>query len=74
MEKKILIAVDGSIYSRKAIEYCIDVCSLIKDMHFVLLNIQPKIPDFLLKESQMNEKASSALKSVVEKNKLNSMI
>ena len=72
MEKKILIAVDGSIHSRKAIEYCIDMCSVIKDMHYILLNIHPKISDFLLQESKMNSKASSALKEVAQKNKENS--
>ncbi|MGD9162504.1 MAG: universal stress protein [Desulfobacteraceae bacterium] len=73
MEKKILIAVDGSIHSRKAIEYCIDMCSVIKDMQYILINIHPKISDFLVKESQMDAKASSALESVAEKNKHNSM-
>ena len=73
MEKKILIAVDGSIYSRKAIEYCVDMCSVIKDMHYILLNIHPKISDFLLQESKMDSKASSALKEVVQKNKQNSI-
>ena len=73
MEKKILIAVDGSIYSRKAIEYCVGVCSLIRNMHFILLNIQPKISEFLLVESKMSSKASSALKEIVKKNKENSM-
>ena len=73
MEKKILIAVDGSIHSRKAIEYCVDMCSVIKDMQYILINIHPKISDFLVKESQMDAKASSALESVAEKNKQNSM-
>ena len=72
MEKKILIAVDGSIHSRRAIEYCIDMCSVIKDMQYVLLNIHPKISDFLLKESQMDANAGSALKAVADKNKQNS--
>ncbi len=73
MEKKILIAVDGSIHSRKAIEYCIDMCSVIKNMHYVLLNIRPKISDFLLQESKMDSKAGAALKTVAERNKQNSM-
>lgn len=73
MEKKILIAVDGGIHSRKAIEYSIDMCSLIKDMHYVLLNIHPKISDFLLKESKMDAKAGSAIKEVAQKNKQNSI-
>ncbi|MFC1838415.1 universal stress protein [Thermodesulfobacteriota bacterium] len=73
MEKKILIAVDGGIHSRKAIEYCINICSLIKDVHYTLINIRPKISDFLIKDSQLDSKASQALKDVVERNKGNSM-
>ena len=72
MEKQILIAVDGSIHSRRATEYCLDICSLMKDVHYTLLNIQPKISDFLLEESRMDIKASSALKEIAEKNKKNS--
>jgi len=72
VEKKILIAVDGSIHSRRAIEYCVNMCSLIKEMQYILINIQPKISDFLIQESKMDSKASSALKEVVEKNKENS--
>ena len=73
MEKKILIAVDGGIHSRKAIEYCVNMCSLIKDMHYTLINIRPKISDFLLEESRMDSKASQALKDITERNKENSM-
>lgn len=73
MEKKILIAVDGSIHSRKAIEYCVNMCSLIEDMQYILINIQPKISDFLLQESKMDSKAGAALKDVVSKNKENSL-
>ncbi len=73
MEKKILIAVDGSIHSRRAIEYCVGMCSLIKDMQYILINIHPKISDFLLAESKMDSKAGSALRDVAKKNKENSL-
>ena len=73
MEKKILIAVDGSIHSRKAIEYCIDMCAFIKDMRYILINIHPKISEFLIKDSKMDTKAYSALNKIVNKNKENSM-
>ena len=73
MEKKILIAVDGSIHSRKAIEYCVNMCSVIKDMHYILINIHPKISDFLIQESKMDSKASAALNDMAQKNKQKSM-
>ncbi|MBN1904564.1 MAG: universal stress protein [Deltaproteobacteria bacterium] len=73
MEKKILIAVDGSIHSRKAIEYCIDICSIIKGMHYVLINIQPKISDFLIHESHIDPQAKAGLKEIADKNHRHSM-
>lgn len=73
MEKKILIAVDGSIHSRKAIEYCIDTYSLLGGMHYILFNIQPKISEFLVEDAKMDSKAQDALQEVAEKNKENSM-
>lgn len=73
MEKKILIAVDGSIHSRKAIEYCIDMCSIIKGMHYVLINIQPKISDFLIQESHIDPQAKAGLKELADRNHRQSM-
>lgn len=73
MEKKILITVDGSIYSRKAIEYCIKMSSIIKDMHYVLINIQPKISDFLIEESHLDPKAKAAIREIADKNHIQSM-
>jgi nucleotide-binding universal stress UspA family protein len=73
MEKKILIAVDGSIHSRKAIEYCIDMCSIIKGMHYVLINIQPKISDFLIQESHIDPQAKAGLKELADRNHKQSM-
>ena len=40
MEKRILIAVDGSVYSRKAIEYTVKMEYIIKDLKYTLLNTQ----------------------------------
>lgn len=73
MEKKILIAVDDSIHSRRAIEYCIDMCSIIKGMHYVLINILPKISDFLLHEAKTDPKASAVLKEIAVKNRKDSI-
>ena len=73
MEKKILIAVDGSIHSRKAIEYTVKMESIIKDVRYILLNIQPKISEFLVEDARMDSKARSALKDVIGKNQENSL-
>ena len=67
MEKKVLIAVDGSIYSRKALEYAVQMSGIIKNMSFILLNIQPKISEFLINDAEMDTKSRSSLKDVVKK-------
>ena len=73
MEKRILIAVDGSIYSRKAIEYTVKLESVIKDLNYTLLNIHPKISEFLIEDARTDAKARAALKEVVSKNQENSI-
>jgi nucleotide-binding universal stress UspA family protein len=73
VEKKILIAMDGSSYSRKAIEYTVKMESLFKDMHYILLNIQPKLSEFLVEDARQDSKARAALQEVLNKNKENSL-
>ncbi len=73
MEKKILIAVDGSFYARKAIEYTVKMESSIKDLEFILLNIQPKISEFLIEDILTDTKSRSALKDVISKNEKQSL-
>ncbi|MFC1867547.1 universal stress protein [Thermodesulfobacteriota bacterium] len=73
MEKRILIAVDGSIYSRKAVEYTVKMGSVIKGLNYTLLNIQPKISEFLIEDAMLDSKARSALKEVTAKNQQNAL-
>ena len=71
MEKSILIAVDGSIHSRRAIEYTVKMSSFINDLKYYLLNIQPKISEFLIEDARSDAKARSALKDITVKNQEN---
>jgi nucleotide-binding universal stress UspA family protein len=73
VEKRILIAIDGSIYSRKAIEYTVKMESVIKDLNYILLNIQPKISEFLIEDARIDGKARAALKDVTSKNQEDSI-
>ncbi len=68
MEKKILIAVDESAYSKRAMEYAAMIGSMIKDVNYTLLHIQPKISEFLLEDARLDPKAISALKTATKKN------
>lgn len=72
MKKRILIAVDESTYSRKAMEYAVMMGSMVKDLHYTLFNIQPKISEFLLDDARLDPKAMAALKNAAKKNQDNS--
>jgi nucleotide-binding universal stress UspA family protein len=69
MEKKILLAVDNSRHSRNAIHYAVHVSSFVKNLHYVLFNIQPAISLFLKDEAKKSLTVKSQLENVVKKNK-----
>ncbi|MBW2407969.1 MAG: universal stress protein [Deltaproteobacteria bacterium] len=69
MEKKILLAVDDSRHSKNAIHYAVNVSSFVKNLHYVLFNVQPVISLFLKEEAQKSLMAKSKLENVVKKNK-----
>jgi nucleotide-binding universal stress UspA family protein len=68
LEKRILIAVDDSVFSRKAIEYAVDMGLVIQDLCYILLNVQPTISDYIVKEANTNSKARAALRDARSKN------
>ena len=72
MEKMILIAVDDSFHSRKAMEYAAGMGSIVKNLKYTIINVQPKISEFLLEDAKMDPKARAALKEITEKNQENS--
>ena len=68
MEKKILLAVDGSIHSRHAVQYAVRMSSVVKDFTCTLLHVQPAISQFLLDEARTDFKAKAELKKVIRRN------
>lgn len=68
MRKKILIAVDQSVHAKQAIKYAARIGGLVKDMDFVLFNVQPMISQYLLEEARSRPKARSQLEAVRQKN------
>ncbi|MDY6971973.1 MAG: universal stress protein [Thermodesulfobacteriota bacterium] len=72
MEKVLLIAVDGSFHSRKAMEYAAGMGSIVKDFQYTILNVQPKISEFLLEDANLDTKSRASLKEVTKKNQENS--
>lgn len=69
MEKKILVVVDDSIYSRRAVEYAVLIDKLIKNNHYILFNVQPTISEYLIRDAHFDKNARLALSEVMERNK-----
>ena len=61
MEKRILIAVDGSLYAKQAIEYAVGIGSIIKNLNYVVINVHPKISEFLLEDARSDSRARRSL-------------
>jgi len=68
VEKKILLALDDSVYSRHAIHYAVKMSSVIGDLTYTLLHVQPTISQFLLDEARTDFEAKVELKKAVRKN------
>jgi len=70
--KKLLIAVDNSIHSKRAMAYAAAMGSLIKELRYVLFHVQPKISEFLVEDSKTDAKAIATLRRVDMENRSNS--
>jgi nucleotide-binding universal stress UspA family protein len=68
VEKRILVAVDGSVYSRKAMEYAAGIGSIVKNIHYTLLNVHPKVSDYLVEDAKKDSQSLATLKKVIKKN------
>ena len=68
MDKKILLAVDDSLQSKDAVKYAVTISSSVKDLHYVLLHVQPMISLYLQDEAQKSLQARAELDKVVKKN------
>jgi len=68
VEKRILIAVDGSIYSRKAMEYAAGIGSIVKDIHYTLLHVHPKVSEYLVEDAKKDPQSIATLKKATKKN------
>ncbi|MBN1830943.1 MAG: universal stress protein [Deltaproteobacteria bacterium] len=73
MEKRILIAVDGSAYSRKAMEYAAGIGSIVKDIHYTLLHVHPKVSEYLVEDAKKDHQSIATLRKAKKKNHEESM-
>ena len=68
MEKKILLAVDDSIHSRRTLDYAARMRSVIPQLTVTLFHVQPSISQFLLEEAKRSLPAQAELKKIILKN------
>jgi nucleotide-binding universal stress UspA family protein len=68
MEKKILLAVDDTIYTKYAMQYAVRISSDVTDLTYTLLYVQPTVSQFLLEEADRDPTAKAKLKKVIQRN------
>ena len=68
MKKKILLAVDDSIYSKYAVVYAANMSSITGRLHFTLFHVLPTVSQFLLDEAKTDFRAKSEIKKIMLKN------
>ena len=68
MQKKILVAVDGSPSSRQAVDYAGRMNGLIQGLGVTLFHLQPPISQFLLDEAKGSGRAQAELNKVAARN------
>lgn len=69
MQKKILLAVDNTLPSRRALDYAIHLSYMIDELHYVLFSVQPMISLFLQDEARKSALARKQLDKIVNTNK-----
>ena len=68
MEKKILLAVDDSIHSVHAVEYAVRMASVVGNLTYTLLCVQPTLSQYLLEEAERDLKVKAEMKKVIRRN------
>ena len=68
VEKKVLLAVDDSTHSRRALAYAARMRSLVPDLGFTLFHSQPAVSQFLLDEAKRSAASRAELARVAARN------
>lgn len=68
MNKKILLAVDNTRPSRSAMQYAVEMSSVVTDLHYVLFHAQPPVSFFLQEEAKKGGMAKKQLEKVHKRN------
>jgi nucleotide-binding universal stress UspA family protein len=68
MKKKILLAVDDSIYSKYAIVYAARTASITSQLNYTLFHVLPTISQYLVEEAKIDFQAKIELGKIMRKN------
>jgi nucleotide-binding universal stress UspA family protein len=68
MTKKILVAVGGCIHSKLAAKYAATVCSAVEDVTYTLFNVQPAVPNIILKGLQSTPELQAEVDAIIRQN------
>ncbi len=68
MQKKILLAVDDSIYSKYAIVYAAKMASIASQLNYTLFHVLPTLSQYLLDEAKTDFQAKIQLKHIMQRN------
>ena len=68
MNRKILLAVDNTRPSKLALDYAVQMATMIPDLHFVLLHIQPMVSLFLKEEARTSVLARKKMEKISNRN------
>jgi nucleotide-binding universal stress UspA family protein len=68
VEKKILLAVDDSVYSKYAIVYAAEMASITNQLHYTLFHVLPTVSQYLMDEAKTDFQAQIDLNKIMRKN------
>ncbi len=68
MQKKVLIAVDNSPNTTRILDYAADISSVIHDLHYTIMHVQPPVSQFMVEEAKRDAKVYAQIVTVTRKN------
>ena len=68
MGRKLLVAVDDSLYSKSAVQYATRICSAAKNLTFTLFHVQPYVPQIFIERAETDPELKAEINAVVRKN------
>jgi nucleotide-binding universal stress UspA family protein len=68
MEKKVMVAVDGSIHATNAVKYAARMSAMVPHLSYTLFYVQPTLSQYLLEEAETDLGAKAELKKIIQKN------